>query len=67
MKSCTMVRELNAKQACMLAFIVSDKVQIVTINVSDVSSVTILMDINLFIQIAFLILDTRLWFTYTEL
>ena len=32
------MRELNTKQACMLAFIVSDKVCIVTIITSDVSA-----------------------------
>ena len=39
--------ELNAKQACMFAFVVSNKVHIVTIITSDVSSVIILIDISL--------------------
>ena len=40
-------RELNAKQACMLAFMTFDKVSLVTIITSDISSVIILIDINL--------------------
>ena len=47
------VRELNTKQTCVLAFIVYDKVHIVTIITSDVSDLTIRIDINLFIQQAF--------------
>ena len=39
-------QELNANQACALAFVVSDKVHVVTIIPSDLSSV-ILIDINL--------------------
>ena len=40
-------QESNAKQMCMFAFIVSDKVHIVIIIASDVSSVIILIDINI--------------------
>ena len=35
-------RELNVKQVCMLAFIVSDKVHIVKIIASDISSVILI-------------------------
>ena len=65
--NCTPVRELNAKQASMLAFIVYDKVCIVTRIASDVSGVTILININPLIQWAFLNLYTRLWLTHKEL
>ena len=44
------VMELNAKQACTLVFIVFDKVCIVTIIASDISSVIILININHLIQ-----------------
>ena len=44
------MRELNAKQGYMIAYTVSDKVHIVTITASDISSVIILIDINLLIQ-----------------
>ena len=37
-----LVRELNAQQVCMLAFIVSNKVCIVTIIASDISSVILI-------------------------
>ena len=40
-------RELNAKQVCALAFIVSNKVCIATITTYDLSGVIILTDINL--------------------
>ena len=60
-------RELNAKQACMPAFIVSNKACIVTIIASDINGVIILIDISLFIQRAFLNLYTRLWLTHTKL
>ena len=60
-------RELNAKEVCMLPFIVSNKVHIVTINASDISSVVIFIDINLLIQQTFLNLYTRLQLTHTEL
>ena len=40
-------QELNAKQACALACIVSDKVHIATIIASDLSSIIILIDIYL--------------------
>ena len=40
-------QELKAKLACVLAFIVSNKVCIVTIIAPDLSSVIILIDINL--------------------
>ena len=40
-------QELNAKQACILAFVVSDKVCIVTIIAFDLSDVIILVNINL--------------------
>ena len=43
------VRELNTKQASMLAFIVYNKVCIVTIMASNVSGVTIVIDIDLLI------------------
>ena len=45
---------MNTKQACMLAFIVYDKVHNVTIITSDVSGVTILINISLLMQWAFL-------------
>ena len=44
------MRELNGKQACKLAFIVSNKVHIVTIITSDISDVIILININVLIQ-----------------
>ena len=59
--------ELNVKQACMAAFVVFDKVHIVTIITSDISGVIILMDITLLIQQAFPNLDTRLQLMHTEL
>ena len=40
-------QESNVKQACVLAFIVSDNVCIVTVITSDLSAVIILIDINL--------------------
>ena len=40
-------QELNAKQACPLAFIVSNKVHIVTMIASDLNCVIILININL--------------------
>ena len=40
-------QELNAKQACTFAFIVSDKVHFVTMTASDLSGVIILIDVNL--------------------
>ena len=46
-ESWKLVRELNAKQACTLTFTVHDKLCIVTIITSDVSGVTILININL--------------------
>ena len=61
------MRELNAKQVCTLAFIVYNKVGIVTIIASYVSGVTILININLWIQKAFLNLYVGLWLTHTEL
>ena len=42
-----LVREINAKQACTLAFTVSDKVHIVIIIATDLSGVAFLIDINL--------------------
>ena len=47
------MRELNGKQVCTLTFIVYYKVFIVTIITPDVSSGTILININLLIQLAF--------------
>ena len=44
------MRELNAKQAYVLTFIVYYKVCIGTIIISDVSGVSIVIDINLLIQ-----------------
>ena len=61
------MRKLNAKQGCVLAFIVYDKVCIVTIIASDVSGVTIIININPLIQQTFLNLYTTLRLTYTEL
>ena len=61
------VREVNTKQACALAFTVSNSVCIVTIIASDISSVIILINVNLLIKGAFLSLYTRLWLTRTEL
>ena len=43
-------RELNTKYVCSLAFIVCYKVCIVTIIASEISSVFIIIDINLLIQ-----------------
>ena len=51
------MRKLNTKKACVLVFMVYDKVHIVTVIASDVSGVTILIDIV--IQ-TFLDLYTRL-------
>ena len=42
------MRELNTKQVCVLAFIVSDKVYIITIITSDISGIIIVININLF-------------------
>ena len=61
------MRELNAKQECTLVFIVSNNAYIVTIIASDVSGVTILINIHILIQQAFLNLCKRLWLTHTEL
>ena len=44
------VRELNTKQACILAFIVYYNVHIVIIIATDVSGVTILIDMDLLTQ-----------------
>ena len=44
------MREVHTKQACMPAFIILNKVHIVTIISSDISSVTIHINIDLFIQ-----------------
>ena len=53
-------QELNVKQVCAFAFIVSNKVQIVTIIASDLSGVIILIDIKSLIQGTFLNLYTSL-------
>ena len=47
--------ELYLSQACILAFIVYDKICIVTIIIFDVSGVTIDIDIDILIQQAFMI------------
>ena len=47
--------ELNTKQACMHAFIVYNKIYIIIIITFDVSGVTILINIDLLIQQAFMI------------
>ena len=59
--------ELNVMQVCVVTFIVYGKVSIVTIITSDVSDVTILININLLIQRTFLNLYTRLWLTHRKL
>ena len=47
------VRELKTKQVCTLSFIVYNKVHFVTTIASDVSGVTIPININVLIQQAF--------------
>ena len=59
--------EFNTKQTCTLSFVVYNKVCIVTVINSDVSGVIIPIDINLWIQQAFLDLYTRLRLKHTEL
>ena len=58
---------MQSKDACLLAFIVSSKACIVTIIASDVSGVTIIINITLLVEQAFLNLCSRLWLTHIEL